>query len=107
MQRINLYLALTVIGTILPISAFYPWVIEHGLDVRLFYADLFSNRVGAYFGWDVIVSAFALLSFVLIEGKRMRMTGLWRPIAACCVFGVSSGLPMFLWLRERQLRDQG
>ena len=70
MQRAHLYLALTIIGTILPISAFYPWVIEHGLDVKLFYADLFANRVGAYFGWDVIISAFALLAFVLIEGKR-------------------------------------
>ncbi len=101
MKAERLYLGLAVIGTILPISAFWPWLVENGLDVRLFYADLFSNPVGAYFGWDVIVAAFALLAFILIEGRRCGIAGLWRPIVACAIFGVSSGLPLFLWMRER------
>jgi uncharacterized membrane protein YfcA len=31
------------------------------------------------------------------------MSILWLPIAATCLIGVSCGLPLFLYLRERQL----
>jgi uncharacterized protein DUF2834 len=31
------------------------------------------------------------------------MNMLWLPIAATCLIGVSCGLPLFLYLRERRL----
>jgi Terpene cyclase DEP1 len=31
------------------------------------------------------------------------MSTLWLPIAVTCLIGVSCGLPLFLYLRERQL----
>ena len=36
MNRKILYLVLCVLGFALPYSQFVPWVIEHGLDMRLF-----------------------------------------------------------------------
>jgi hypothetical protein len=49
------YLALAVAGTLLPYSQFVPFVREHGLDVQLFFAQLFANRISAFFALDVIV----------------------------------------------------
>ena len=96
----RLYLALCVIGTILPYSQFVPFLREHGLNLQLFVAQLFSNRIGAFFGLDVIVSSVVLWAFVRIEGRRAGVKHLWAPMAATLAVGVSLGLPLFLYLRE-------
>src|SRR6266851_1502744 len=71
----RLYLALCVVGTLLPYSQFIPFLRQHGLDFQLFFAQLFANRVSAFFGWDVIVSSTLLWALVAIEGRRARMGG--------------------------------
>ncbi len=50
----------------------------------------------------MIVSSLVLWAFVLVEGRRLSMTRLWAPVAANLLVGVSLGLPLFLYLRERQ-----
>jgi hypothetical protein len=98
-----LYLSLALAGTVLPFSQFLPWLAEHGLNVPLLITELFSTRMGAFFGLDVLVSAVVLIAFIRSEGARRKMVMLWLPIAATCLIGVSCGLPLFLYLRERQL----
>ena len=100
MKPRHLYLLFCVAGTVLPFSQFVPFVRDHGLDVSMFVEQLFSTRVGAFFGLDVIVSAIVLWVFVVVEGRRMGMRHLWAPIAASCAVGVSLGLPLFLYMRE-------
>lgn len=95
------YLGLAVLGTVLPYWWFVPFLREHGLDPRLFVQQLFATPVSGFFGWDVIVSSVVLWVFVLTEGRRRRMSGLWAPLAASLAVGVSLGLPLFLYLRER------
>jgi hypothetical protein len=46
MNRKIFYLVLCVLGFALPYSQFVPWVVEHGLDMRLFVQQLFANRIG-------------------------------------------------------------
>jgi hypothetical protein len=94
------FLILCVLGTLLPLSHFIPWVMENGLDVSLFFQDLFSTRIGGFFGMDVIVSAVVLLVFILAEGKRLDMRHLWLPVVATFSIGVSLGFPLFLYLRQ-------
>jgi Protein of unknown function DUF2834 len=98
-----LYLALCAAGTLLPYSQFVPFLREHGLDLRLFFEQLFANRIGGFFGLDVIVSSMVLWALVVIEGRRAGMKHLWAPIAANLVVGVSLGLPLFLYMREQRL----
>src|SRR5262245_34519583 len=107
MNAKTLYGALCVVGTLLPYSQFVPFVHEHGLDLRLFVEQLFSTRIGAFFGLDVIVSALVLWIFVVVEGQRAGMKHRWAPIAASLAVGVSLGLPLFLYLREGQLQASG
>jgi hypothetical protein len=103
MNRKFLYLVLVILGFVLPYSLFVPWVMEHGLDMRLFVRQLFANRVSAFFGLDVLVSAAALIAFIRNEGGRLKMNSLWLPVASVLLVGVSLGLPLFLYLREREL----
>ena len=69
----NIYLILCVLGIALPYWQFLPWVAANGLNLRLFFQQLFANRIGVFFGMDVLVSAFALLFFVRFESSRMRI----------------------------------
>jgi hypothetical protein len=96
----QLYLALCVAGTVLPCWQFLPFVRDHGLDLPLFFQQLFATPVSGFFGMDVIVSSVVLWVFVLGEGRRAGVRDLWAPIAANLVVGVSLGLPLFLYLRE-------
>ena len=98
-----LYLALCILGTVLPGAQLLPFLREHGPNMQLFVQQLFSTRIGAFFGMDVIVSSIVLWVFVLVDGRRDGVTRLWAPIVANLVVGVSLGLPLFLYLRERQL----
>lgn len=99
----TLYLVLCVAGTVFPYSQLVPFLREHGLDLRLFFEQLFSNRIGGFFGWDVIVSSAVLWAFVLIEGRRAGVKHLWAPLVANLAVGVSLGLPLFLYMREARL----
>jgi len=98
-----LYLWLCVAGTLLPYAPFVHFLHEHGPNARIFFEQLFSNPVGAFFGMDVIVSSVVLWVLVAIEGRRAGMGHLWAPVAANLVVGVSLGLPLFLYMREKQL----
>jgi len=94
------YLALTLIGLIVPYSFFVPWLFDHGLDVTLFFQDFFANKISGTFGLDVIISAIVLIGFILYEGKKLSMGRLWIPIIGTLLVGVSFGLPLFLYMRE-------
>ena len=97
----SFYLALCVVGVVLPYGFFLPWFADNGLDLSLFITELVSTRVGAFFGADVIVSAVALFGFVFADGRRAGVKWLWAPVVGTLCVGVSFGLPLFLYLRER------
>src|SRR5215470_2934181 len=100
MKPRRVYFILCVLGFILPYSQFVPWLLEHGLNVGLFFRELFANRISGFFALDVIVSAVVLIVFIRTEGKRLGVRLLWLPTLAVLFVGVSFGLPLFLFLRQ-------
>ena len=102
MRAKNAYLLLCVLGTVLPYWQLLPFIREHGLDLRLLVEQLSANRVSAFFALDVIVSSVVLWVFVFVQGRREGVKHLWAPVAASLTVGVSLGLPLFLYLRERR-----
>jgi hypothetical protein len=73
----------------------------------LFIQELFANRIAAFFGWDVIVSAVVVLIAAaagrdgVSNGRRVGV------VAGTLVIGVSFGLPLLLLFRERARRSLG
>ena len=98
-----LYLLLAILGAVLPLSQFIPFLTTHGFDLKLFFAYLFSNSVSGFFGMDVIVSSVVLWLFVFSEGRRLGMRRLWVYVVCNLAVGVSLALPLFLLFRERTL----
>lgn len=57
------------------------------------------------FAWlDMLVSALAVIVFVLYEGRRLHMPRAWLALPGLCV-GVSLALPLFLWMREGHMQQ--
>jgi hypothetical protein len=100
MKARHFYLICCVLGLILPYSQLVPWLLDHGLNITLFYRELFANRISAFFAMDVIVSAIVLIWFIQSEGRRLRVRLLWLPTVGTLVAGVSFGFPLFLFLRQ-------
>ena len=107
MNRKNTYLFLCVLGIALPYWQFLPWVMENGQHLRLLVQQLIANRIGRFFGLDVVVSSVVLVRFVRVEGKRLSMRLLWLPIIGLFAVGVSLAFPLFLYLRESALEGAG
>jgi hypothetical protein len=99
-NKIIILAALCALGTILPLYQFVPWLIANGLNIPLFFDELYSNRVGGFFGNDVIVSALVLFVFIFFEVKKLEINRWWLPVVATFLVGVSLGLPLFLIQRE-------
>jgi hypothetical protein len=103
MRLRHVYLLLCIVGVVLPYWQFMPWVASHGVSLSLFVHDLFATRIGAFFGMDVVVSAIALIVFASAEGRRLQIRSRWIVVVAILLVGVSLGLPLFLYLRERRM----
>jgi hypothetical protein len=107
MRLRHVFLFFFVIGTFVPLLQFWPWFSEHGLDLRLFVNELFSTRIGGFFGLDVVISAIVLVTFATFETMRLKIKSagllLSAVIIATLIAGVSSGFPLFLYFRQRHL----
>ena len=103
MKPKRLYLLLCVAGALLPYWQFVPWLLQHGPNRSLFFHELFANRISAFFGLDVIISAVVLLRFIRLEGARLAIRKWWIPVVAVLLVGVSLALPLFLYMREEAL----
>jgi hypothetical protein len=100
MSMKNLYLALCLLGMIIPNVVLMPWLFEHGLDVSRFFAELFVNRISSVFGLDVMLSILVLAAFSFHERTKTRFQLWWVPIVGALLAGVCFGFPLLLYLRE-------
>lgn len=96
------YLVLFVLGTLVPYSQLVPWLVNHGPDAALFGRELFANRISAFFGLDVLVSAVVLLTAIHEHRERRGLRRAWLPVVATLLVGVSAGLPLFFYLRREE-----
>lgn len=102
----NTYACLAAIGLLLPLSQLFPWLVSHGLDVKLLIQEAFGSPISAFAWLDVIVSAVVLVVFIFLEGHRLQMKILWIPVIGTFAVGVSFGLPLFLMFREKQINKK-
>jgi Protein of unknown function DUF2834 len=97
------FLIAAVLGAALPLWAFAPFLVANGLNLSLFFKQLWQTPVSRFFALDVLVSAATFWLFMVREGRRLRMKHLWAYCVCTLVVGVSLGLPLFLLYRERKM----
>lgn len=105
MKRKTIYLILCVLGGVIPYAKFLPWLLRNGLDLRLFFREMTANQIALFFVLDVVISAVVVIAFSLLESTQMKIRNRWLVPVALLTVGVSLGLPLFLYLRERAIEE--
>jgi hypothetical protein len=97
------YLALVVIGTVLPMYYFVSWFNEFGWSITAMAEAWNVNDATTGLTYDLTVAAVTLTIFIIAEAVvRKDWLSLIAIPATYCI-GVSAGLPLYLFLRSRQL----
>ena len=94
------YLAMTVLGLLLPFSQFVPWLFEFGLDFPLLLSEASATPISAFAWLDVLVTAMVVIGFIIGDSLRRSLSVPWLPILGTLLVGPSFGLPLYLYLRE-------
>ncbi|MFE2289920.1 DUF2834 domain-containing protein [Streptomyces sp. NPDC059452] len=99
-----LYAVLLIAGIALPYAQAIPWLAEHGLDLPRLIDEIFATRISSFFGWDVIVAVLVLLTAVTVDTRLAKGQKVLAALGA--LLGASVGLPLYLLLRQRNLRKR-
>ena len=102
MKTENVYLFLCVLGVILPTWQYTLFFMENGPDIGLFLIQPFSTRVGTGLVFDLLISCAAFFVYAISTGRTQKIKYYWTAIAAVFIVGLSLGLPLFLYLAEKE-----
>ena len=102
-----LYLALAVSGAVLPWLANLDYMRAYpgGFDIGQFIALANVNPAAQSLSRDLAIGSSAVLIWIVVESRRLRLKGLWLVLLCCFTLAFACGAPLFLYLRERRLRE--
>jgi Terpene cyclase DEP1 len=101
-----IYLILAIVGFALPYSQLIPFFADHGLNLSLFWSQLFVNQVSSDVAIDLFISSFVFWIFVFKEGTKRQMKFLWIYVVVNLIIGLSCALPLFLGIRLSRLKTE-
>ena len=105
------YLLLTLIGFLLPNFFVAKVMLETGnillyADIPATLSGMFANDICTAFVLDLLFIVMLFLWWSYTEAKKHNMKYLWAVWLWTFAFGIASGLPLFLYLREK-VSDSG
>ena len=100
------YLGLAFVGAEVPCSFMGQFILTHGLDFSEFKTQMWAAPISSFTGAAFVIVSLVNLFFVWGEGRRLKIKGLWLPLLATLLVGVSCGLPLFLYLRGQAQSQQ-
>ena len=104
--KARVLLALTVIGFVVPNVFVVVFLAREGVDVGQYFGGWFEVLPGAQLTIDLTIAAVAFLIWTAWDGPRSGITRWWVAIPATGLVGFCFGLPLYLYLRERNAEGQ-
>jgi len=102
---IPVYAILAVLGVALP-WYFNLQLGPSGLGLSGFLAGVFANPASSSIGVDILIGSTAFLIWMVTEARRLGMKHWWLYIVITFLVSFACACPLFLLMRERQLRDR-
>jgi hypothetical protein len=102
-----LYLGLAVAGAVLPWLANLEFIQSYGasFDLGQFVQLANANPAAQSLSRDLAIGATAVVIWMVQESRRLQMRGLAWVLLCCVSLAFACGAPLFLYLRERRLRE--
>ncbi len=98
----HFWLALTVVGTVVPYAFFIPWALEHDFDIPLLFVQNTETLGGRFFTADLILTGLALIIYVLARERHRHVPYYGLSLLGTLLVGISCGLPLYFYLEERE-----
>jgi hypothetical protein len=95
------YLFLAIWGAIHPMSYFVQWFQAEGFSIMRMVVAWHANAASSGLVWDLTIAAIALTIWILAEVRKTKNKQALIAIPATFFIGVSCGLPLYLFLRDR------
>ena len=99
------YGVLAVLGLVLPWYFNLQMIAAGNMGFSSFLAGVFANPASSSIGVDILVGATAFNVWMVGEARRLRMKHVWLYIALTFVIAFAFACPLFLFMRERKLRE--
>ncbi len=96
----KLYLALAVVGTIVPYAFFVQHIAQEGFDVIGFVEGLFATPPAGGFTSDLLLSSFVFWIMMFADRRLTQAPRPWIFVVLNLVIGLSCALPAYLFARE-------
>ena len=101
-------LVLAVLGAILPWQANLEFMQMNpggGFDLQTFIQDANINAASRSLNRDLLIAASAFSIWIIAEGKKLEIKGWWITLIMSFSISFACGGPLFLYLRERKLKE--
>lgn len=111
MNKQSIYLMLTVIGFLAPnvlvaIESFETGNLLLYADPVATFSDMFANRISTIFAIDLFAMVFIFFVWSYLDQREHRTKGWGWTWPVTMLLGLSTGFPLYLYLRERQKAAQ-
>lgn len=101
----GLYLALALLGTVVPWWFFANFFSAEGFNVPLFLKSLFINGAAGGFSADVLISILVFWIWSFYDARKNNIKHWWAVIPAGFCVGLSLALPLYLFFREDKVLE--
>lgn len=103
--RERILLGLTVIGFLVPNTMVVIFLAENGPELGPYFEEWVDSLPAAQLTADLGIAAVTFVLWAAWEGRDRGMRAWWVPVPASLLVGLCFALPLFLFLRERALRQ--
>ncbi|NVK55376.1 MAG: DUF2834 domain-containing protein [Alteromonadaceae bacterium] len=93
----KVYLALAVVGFIVPFIPFVEWLLMYGIAPQIFWTQLTDNHISMFAWLDVVIAALVVYCVTFQWRQQLSHRALLSVILSTSLIGVSCGLPLLLY----------
>lgn len=100
MNKATIYLALAILGAVIPVAFFISFGVAEGISLTSFVNAVFVNGAAGGFTADLLISSFVFWIYMFTrqsDGPKPLVFILLN----CCI-GLSCALPAYLWRVEKK-----
>lgn len=101
----NFYLAMMIIGTVVPWYFFSGFIAENGAGLAGFADALYMNGAAGGAVSDLLLSSAVFWVWSFADARKHGVGNWWLVIPATLAVGLSLGMPLYLWMRARAKQE--
>ncbi len=104
-MRERLLLFIVIAGFVVPNAFVVAFFVDEGFELGSYFSLWTASIPSTQLLVDLVIASLAFFVWAAVEGPRSGIERWWVCIPATLLVGLCFGLPLFLWMRERALRQ--